>query len=357
MGLPEFSHFLRQTVCEEYQFPPLTEFTPLWTSQNRTFRVTTTAKSRSRVLRLYQDSWRTVDAIRDELRVLSYIADNSELPIPKPIKNRRGELLTVVMDQNINVRIALFSFVGGRHVTRISHSLMFRLGAALSQLDHFLEEADNMIRPAPSESRIIWDHEALIEWPLKSLLRVVNNSSIYGLDHLEKEWFSIDILASRLKERFCNAYTKLPKQLLHGDAIFPNIKFGTGEVGILDFDEMGYGARIYELAPPLCTPQILRTSVAYAPDLVAGYNTNIQLNKLEVRSLPLFVAARLFGSLGWAADHVDIPWAKDSLQTAVLRFKHIAALLNSYENNEKVLEISPSFYDVNSYGWKYYSTK
>jgi len=232
---------------------------------------------------------------------------------------------------------------------------MYKLGSTLAQLDQLLEEADRLIEPHPSKSRIIWDHEALIEWPLKSLVNVINSPSTYGIDHLGQEWLSIEKIAMQLKEMFCRNYALLPKQLLHGDAIFPNVKFSRRGVGILDFDEMGYGARIYELTPPLCSPQILSASVSYASDLVTGYTTHTSLTELEIRSLPLFVAARLFGSLGWAADHVDIPWAKDLFQTASQRLRHIVALIKSYESNDKVLGIAPSIYGLEPYGWSYYS--
>lgn len=336
--LPEFSSHLQQAICEAYSLPETTLFEPLTTSQNRTLTVRVSGSLALRILRIYRNSWRTPEAINAELQVLRYIGQNSDLLVPCPFLNNYGEFLTTGVDQGVSFRAALFSYVGGKSAMRLTRSRAYQLGKTLARLDRLLSQADDTIVPTPSASRLVWDHRSLVDWALEQLRKDADLGVMF--DTTDRRLPSIEDLAKRLRTALISVYNLLPRQLVHADATFDNLKFSRYGIGILDFDEMGFGPRIYELTSPLCSRLMLDAPSAYVDLLIEGYASETQFTDLELRSVPLFVATRLFGSTGWAAAHRDVSWTYNLLHDSPLRLSRVANLLEAFEESEVRLALA-----------------
>jgi Ser/Thr protein kinase RdoA (MazF antagonist) len=126
-----------------------------------------------------------------------------------------------------------------------------------------------------------------------------------------------------------------------------NLVFDGTTIGILDFNNMACGPRIYELAAPLHTiyelsaSQNLSTHSSWLADLVeallTGYGSQIQLSQMELKGFSLIQALRLFAGLGWAVGRQHLSGWKDWLeQYGAATVNQILALLDEYESNAAV---------------------
>ena len=322
---------------------------PLSSSHNRSFLILAPHQKRL-VLRIYGDSWKTRDYIMAELNVLEYLNKNSSLHVPRPIANAKQELLSVihVNELNTNVYCALFSFIGGDFAARPTNANVLQLGRSLGKLDLLLKQADLDIDPQPSLARINWDQTNLIDWPLDKM-HTYNAMSLFP--NSLAPMFSIDEIGQKLKYYLGMAIDNLPQQLIHADLNFDNAKFGN-RVGLLDFDDIGFGSRVFDLVPALCSPLILSAKRSFTSLFVKGYLESNQLEPIELKSLPLFAAIRLFGQLGWALTRPDISWTKSLLESGSLRLQHICALIEAYQKGDAVVAIEPFFYGLKPYSWQ-----
>ena len=91
-------------------------------------------------------------------------------------------------------------------------------------------------------------------------------------------------IADRLSHHCHQLKFWLPHQLIHGDAHFDNLLWDGTSIGILDFDNMGVGPRVYELAVPLHSIYELELAqehsstgvgAALQEALLAGYDIHI----------------------------------------------------------------------------------
>ena len=150
-------------------------------------------------------------------------------------------------------------------------------------------------------------------------------------------------VANRLQRHLRKLQRFLPHQLLHADANLSNLVFDGTRMGILDFDNMCYGPRIWELAPPLHNVYVravlnISTYTNSLPlltkALLDGYIRHIKLSEIELHSFPLIQALRRFGGLGWEVSRQHSPQEREIIeQGGIARVNQISTLLESYENN------------------------
>jgi Ser/Thr protein kinase RdoA (MazF antagonist) len=130
----------------------------------------------------------------------------------------------------------------------------------------------------------------------------------------------------------------LPHQLLHGDLHLGHLLWDTEVCGILDFDDMGYGPRVLELAVLLAdlhqrdmvgltTGSVADVSALAAP-LVDGYSEHLEL----------LVAVRLFAELGSAASRPVLEWSRAILECWPDRIGRIERLLERSEPSRHGLQ-------------------
>jgi Ser/Thr protein kinase RdoA (MazF antagonist) len=330
--LPEFSPALQRRILESYDLPDTTEFRLYSVSHNVTIWVLVPHRRLPRILRIYGNSWKTADMILAELQVLRFVGCHSEIRVPTPIPNCKGELLCVYKGiSSDEVRVAMFTYLQGRPLS-LCPSKAFALGASVGELDLALQAANEQITPVPASRRLKWDHSALIEWPRQQLLNsdVTFTSPDAGCVKDKAGPLGVDAVADLLTPLFRELYRSLPRQLLHADVVVTNVVEWRRRIGILDFDDMGEGIRIYELAAAICSPPMLAAAKLLAPPLLDGYCSRVSLSAAELEALPLVIAVRLFGSLGWAAAHPDISWTQQVLASGPARLRYILAVLDSF---------------------------
>ncbi len=87
--------------------------------------------------------------------------------------------------------------------------------------------------------------------------------------------------------------------LIHADVLRENVLLRPEGMALIDFDDAGYGFRLYDLGTALVQACEEPGLGAQAEALVRGYRGARALSDAAAARLPLFVALRSFASSGW----------------------------------------------------------
>ena len=336
-------------ICQIYQIPLISKLLPLAGDANETYRILI-SENHQQVLRIYKANSQKYQLIEAELKILTYLSQFSSIQVPKPLNNKQGQLLTLITNQDYGqIPVAMFSFIQGQTVTNIiSPDLIFKVGQNLGCLDLALQKADLKIMPSPSRIRDKWDGADLINWSLEKFTKSYANHQFLQDDSQRQLKSNIINIAHRL----CNNYRKikslLPHQLIHTDGHFDNFLWDGDDLSILDFDNLGYGPRIYEITAPLNHLYELYldgklNSIEQDLDLlnqtlISGYLSSIKLSNLELKSLSLMQSIHLFGVLAWMVKSQELTeyqlWLKKYGELSMER------VLNLLTQHEKQLSFS-----------------
>jgi Ser/Thr protein kinase RdoA (MazF antagonist) len=259
--------------------------------------VTTDAGTRY-ALRVHRPAFRTGSETRSELRFLQKLHEHlrgTRVTVPGPVIARDGELVVEVEGRHCD----LLTWIDGR-VLRPGRGLGLRgtylLGEALGRIHAFAEQWES---PAGFELPR-WDHDALLTeaspYRPRSLDRFMS----------PRDWNLFRQVAEQSREVFelLDRYAG-STGIIHADFILLNCHFvrrGSGwRVGVIDFDDLGWGYFLYDLCPLLGNLADFPGYAAMRHAFLAGYRSIRDLPvELEVH-LPILMAARHGAACLWAA--------------------------------------------------------
>lgn len=100
--------------------------------------------------------------------------------------------------------------------------------------------------------------------------------------------------------------------LIHADALRENVFHGQNGLTLIDFDDAGFGFRLFDLTTAVSQSIEDDTYPALRNAVVEGYRERRGLTEQEHALLPLFAMLRTFASVGWVMprlpkDHPGIP--------------------------------------------------
>lgn len=102
----------------------------------------------------------------------------------------------------------------------------------------------------------------------------------------------------------------LDKGLIHADLIPDNVLYTTrNELKLIDFDDGGFGYRLFDLATITWRCRCIQPDGALATATVEGYcaNQNIDNQSIDQHALRLFEALRACTYVGWNITRIDEP--------------------------------------------------
>ncbi|MBT9370002.1 phosphotransferase [Rhizobium sp. CSW-27] len=288
--------------------------------ENAVFRVRL-ADGAYAALRLHRPGYHSRDTILSELLFVAHlVGEGARAPAPLPTLS--GSLLAECGTDGATGFASLVSWMEGAPLGETGHplahgseeaqALFFRLGETLARLhdsaDRF-KTNDSFVRPA-------WDRDGLLgDTPLWGRFwdcQGLSPESATGLARLR----------SRLLDRLAQAGTEgLDYGLIHADGVRENIMVHGNEIGLIDFDDCGYGYRLFDLATALLKNRIEPQYPALETALVNGYRSCRSLPDAALALLPLFVVMRSLTYIGWAAArpemaHKTQKYADDALELA-----------------------------------------
>jgi Ser/Thr protein kinase RdoA (MazF antagonist) len=265
--------------------------------ENTTFRVTAATSvegDRQYLLRVHRPTrhGRNIDsemAIVSELNWLTALRADTSLAVPEPVPTVDGALTTTATADDVagsRVCSLLRWMKGSNHNKSARPVHLYRLGGVLAQLhDH----ADRWRLP-DGFVRTRWDHETFF-----------GNTMVYGNVDAADAWTLLPANLQRgfgrVAEEVGNAMRQLGEGpdvfgLIHADAHLDNVLFSGQEARLIDFDDCGFGYRIYDVAVALWELRHRDDFPSFREAFVRGYTEHRQLPDDQLRHLDVFIAAR-----------------------------------------------------------------
>ena len=266
--------------------------------ENTTFRVdareaASSASSRF-LLRVHRPNrhGRDVDssvAIRSELEWLAAIRSSTELSVPEPVRTSEGALVAVASAAHVDGPrfCSLLRWMDGRCHSRSPHPIhLHRLGDAMARLH---VQADGWT-PPDGFVRMTWDRETFF-----------GNTMEYGGLPAEAVW---TLVPTPLRRQFRDVAVRAGERmdalgtsadvfgLVHADLHLDNALFAGTDVRLIDFDDCGFGPRVYDLAVALWELRHRDAYPEFRDALLAGYRARRDLPDAQAALIDTFIAVR-----------------------------------------------------------------
>ncbi|MDR0269947.1 phosphotransferase [Paenibacillus sp.] len=218
-------------------------------NENRTYRVDD-ASGGTYLLRIHQPVkdgmvglQHTYDGLLGELKMLEHLAAWSGVSAQKPVCNHDGELITVFVDNGVQLNCSLLTWLEGRDLNKedlSDHEVVRKLGHQLGELHSFFRKyPGNDMEKRPSQG--VSHNNQMVKSIHKGLERGLFTSEDVSI--IEQ---TIELINSRLEEK---GKTDDTWGLIHGDLGMGNVIMSPeGEMSFIDFGFFGTGYYLLDVA-------------------------------------------------------------------------------------------------------------
>ena len=248
------------------------------------------------VLRIHRPNYQTSAAIASELQWMAFLSTKG-IETPVPIKAVNGNLITSTSN---NLQATMVSWIEGEQLQAIHEKvadttdligkIYFLLGGLIAQIHN---ASDTFELPMGFE-RHRWDIAGFLgENPLWG--RFWDNPALAPDDRK----YLLDlkaVLTTHLQEFLAD---EGDFGLIHADVISENVLVEKGQPTIIDYDDAGFGFRMYDLAVPLYRFYPSPNFSGLADLLQKGYTVYRPLPGNSVDWLLSFILLRRLALLGW----------------------------------------------------------
>lgn len=267
-------------------------------------------------LRLHRAGYQDAAAIRSELWWCAELAALG-LPVPAPLPLPSGDMLATLADGRHASAIRWLDGAplgaAGRALSRPvaqQIDLHFRIGQLLRRL----HGASDRLTLPPGFSRPRWDLNGLMgEAPLWGRFWEHPGATYVQLS----AQFAARNAAQSIIAR--HAAQGGDFGLIHADVLRENVLVSQGDIALIDFDDSGFGFRLYDLGTVLSQNQYEPARDDLRDALMAGYETQ------DVEMVEVFTMARILASVGWTIPRLapDDPIHQSHLSRADLIIRRL----------------------------------
>ena len=259
--------------------------------ENRVYKVTNGALSYA--LRFKRPGYRSVAELTSELQWLAAM-DQAGLNVPRPLTSRNGNLLEEVKGQSVDLLTWLDGDPLGQSKAPLDLEgpviIFAKLGAEMARL-HIACDA---WEPPAGFTRCHWDSDGLLgETPVWG--RFWENPTLAPQTRSLLE----DFRACATRDL---AALDLDTGLVHADLVRENVLCDGETISFIDFDDGGYGYRLFDVATALLKNLREPNYDAIKEALLDGY---LKVRSLDLRQLDLFLALRAVTYVGWVVPRME----------------------------------------------------
>ena len=267
--------------------------------ENAVFKVKT--KAGYAALRIHRPGYHSSIEIESELMWMAHLVQTG-VDVPTPFRSSSGQFIAEVHDdQNQPYSVDLLSWLDGEPLGRSSvplafskaelSDIFFNVGCTLAHL-HNASDAwalpKGFVRHALDKEGLIGETAAWGKFWEASCLTAREQAMMR--DACKRAEAKLDVLSA----------SGADYGLIHADLVRENILIANGQTKFIDFDDAGFGFRMFDLAIALTKNRNEPHYETIKAQLFAGYKANRKLSPSDESSLNLFLALRDFAYLGWA---------------------------------------------------------
>ena len=247
-------------------------------------------------LRVHRLNYRSLDELSSELAWMKVLSNN-DISVPAPLLSKEQKLIEVVEGYHIDV----LSWLNGKPLGQTGEPLVLnereevfrRLGKAMAKLH---KVSDDWVLPE-NFTRRSWDTEGLLGVdPIWG--RFWENPQLSG--HDAKMITQARSLA--IKKIKSEVEGQLDFGLIHADMVRENVLIAGGDIQVIDFDDSGFGYRLFDVATALVKKQKEVDYDDLKDAFLSGYHTT---RPLEIQHLEFFMLLRSWTYLGWIISRMN----------------------------------------------------
>ena len=295
-------------LLDEWGLDPQTNVKLLTISENATFLVRDPETGRQIVLRVHRPGYHTQQEIESELAWIIALRREGIVETPEPLAVKGGKYLTSFEMEGKQRFVVAFAFMTG-----VEPSPTEKLSSGFEQLGAISARLHRHVRSwkqPTSFVRKIWNFETTVgPKPHWGDWRDAPKLSKDGVRLLEKT-------CQELKLQL-NVFGEGPDRfgLIHADLRLANLLVERDRLGIIDFDDCGFGWFGYDFAAAVSffehEPFITELEEAW----ITGYRSVRPLSEEEAKMLPTFVMLRRLLLAAWIGSHAETPTATEVAET------------------------------------------
>ena len=263
------------------------EYTLVAARENAVYKVNDGTQSFA--LRLHRQGYRTDDELWSELQWM-YAAHQGNIEVPTPVTSTSGYLLHVIDDIQVDVLTWLSGTTMDEAMTDLPPperaNLFQRLGREMARLHNISDawaQPDGFIRCS-------WDRDGLLGaapiwgrfWENPALTTDERHLFLAMRDKANSELSSIE--------------PSLDRGLIHADLVAANVMVVDGTIQLIDFDDGGFGFRMFDIATALLKHRNATDYAALRAALISGYTAT---RAIDFSTLDFFILLRAVTYVGW----------------------------------------------------------
>ena len=273
---------LAKTAADAWDCLPDAKLELQNSGENATFRCAAGPRGKPVLIRVHGHAYNSIDEVRSELALLHHLVTLA-LPVPTPVRAGRGDWALEVehpdaadvpppFDRRV---VSVLDWIDGEPARRVLSRSPDRRERYHRQAGSLMARVHGALRPFEPPAgftRRTWDRRALLQTTafagdMATLWRLIP-AKLVGPLREQMAWAGGQVDA---------AFADEPPQLLHGRPHLANmIQQPDCSLAAIDFDDVGYGPRLYDIAACVATPEEVtdETVAAYHADVravAAGY--------------------------------------------------------------------------------------
>ncbi|MCC9624583.1 phosphotransferase [Thalassospira sp. MA62] len=292
------------SVLPGWNASPKVDVTLLTISENATFLATDPTDARKMILRVHRPGYHTRSEIESELAWITALRAGDIVDTPRPIARADGTFVAEFDHDGTSRHVVAFDFMPGAEPSADAALVdgFFKLGAISARLHG---HAKNWQRPV-NFVRKSWTFETTI-----------------GANPHWGDWRAapgLDPAAMAVLERVCAVLeSRLADYgmdhdrfgLIHADLRLANLLVDDAQLGVIDFDDCGFGWFGYDFAAAISFIELDPIVPALKEAWIEGYRTIAPFSDADVAMLDGFVMLRRLLLTAWIASHPETPTAQE----------------------------------------------
>jgi Ser/Thr protein kinase RdoA (MazF antagonist) len=245
------------------------------------------------VLRIHASS--DAEMIASELTWLAALSTEGGLPVPAPVPNNDGELVTKIKTEEIPAgrMISLMQWLDGRRLRKgFKPNHLAALGQTVARMHAFSAKW----QPPKGFFRPTWDWESnlggsMFKHPMEEIVGMIPEKFLQPFQ-------VVSMKAQQAMDNFGKSFDAYG--LIHADLYPENVLFRDGKALPIDFEDCGYGYWMWDIAVALCEWAWGREWEQMRDAFQDGYARVRTLTDAQWAQLDLFIATQFATIVLWS---------------------------------------------------------